>query len=102
MKSGTHSFHRLKFLMQTFQFAAAAAGLLAWASPAGAHPGHSLTEASPAHLLTSPDHLLVLLLLAGALGVAAQFVHRRLPRRLLQFGAVVAVLGAAALCGMRP
>lgn len=81
--------------------AATSAGWFAFAPVASAHPGHAITDASAAHVLSSPDHLAVLLLFAGLMATGAQFIHRRLPRRLLQSGAVATVVSAAALWGMR-
>lgn len=66
-----------------------------------AHPGHALTDAGAAHMLTDPDHLAVLLLLGGALFVAARFVQRNLPRRALQCGGAIAWVGAVVLWGLR-
>jgi|ERR1041384_1282734 hypothetical protein len=68
---------------------------------ANAHPGHSLTGASPAHLLASPDHLAVLLLLGAAMCLGAQFVHQHRLRRALQFAGSVAALGALICFGLR-
>ena len=81
---------------------AAALAMLARASSAQAHPGHDLLDASPAHLLTSPDHLLVLGLVGTAMLIGARLVHERLPRRVLQFSGALAVVGAIVLWGMRP
>ncbi|HEY6170100.1 MAG TPA: hypothetical protein VI454_18850 [Verrucomicrobiae bacterium] len=63
---------------------------LAMALPASAHPGRSLTEASRAHLLTSPSHLVALFAAGLAFILMAQFIRQRFPRRSLQ------ILGAAA------
>ena len=78
-----------------------AVGYLLPAISASAHPGHSLNEATPGHLLTSPDHLTVLALGGVALWFAGRFVQRQLPRRLLQGAGVAAILTAAAIWGVR-
>lgn len=85
-------FHRL---------ANALPGLLLCPPLAHAHPGHSLTEAPTAHLLTSPDHLAVLVLVGAAMCLWAQFVRRRLPRRALQFAGSLAILSALIVFGKR-
>ncbi|HXJ59879.1 MAG TPA: hypothetical protein VNU68_24820 [Verrucomicrobiae bacterium] len=68
---------------------------------ASAHPGHSLSDATPGHLLSSPDHLAVLALGGVALWFAGRFVQRQLPRRLLQGAGMAAVLTAALIWGVR-
>ncbi|MBI3879001.1 MAG: hypothetical protein HY301_02930 [Verrucomicrobia bacterium] len=83
------------------RFTVGALAVLAFAPLAHAHPGHSLTEATPLHLLTSPDHLAMLALLGGGLCVAAQFVRRPLPRRAMQFAGALGVIAAAALFAAR-
>jgi hypothetical protein len=75
--------------------------LLTLALAAQAHPGHDLRDASPQHLLTSPDHLALLALGGLALWLAGRFVPRQLPRRLLQGAGLTALLGAAVLWGVR-
>jgi hypothetical protein len=78
------------------------AALLALASGvAQAHPGHGLHAAGAAHLLTSPYHLAVLALGGATIWVAARWVERRLPRRLLQLFGVVAVAAATVLMVLR-
>ena len=64
---------------------------------AQAHPGHSWSEAGSSHLLTSPDHLAVLAAVGCVSWIAALWVSRRLPRRLLQCAGVGAVAAAAVL-----
>jgi peptidoglycan/LPS O-acetylase OafA/YrhL len=64
---------------------------------AQAHPGHSWSEASSSHLLTNPDHLAVLAAVGCVSWIAALWVSRRLPRRLLQCAGVGAVAAAAVL-----
>ncbi len=67
-----------------------AAGLSALTNlPANAHPGHRLTEAGPAHLFTSPDHLLMLVGVAVAIAIGAHWVRQPKVRRTMQIGAVV-------------
>jgi hypothetical protein len=75
--------------------------LLAVTHTTQAHPGHNLRDASPQHLLTSPDHLAVLALGGVALWLAGRFVQRQLPRRLLQGAGLAAILGAAVIWGVR-
>ncbi|MBI5774111.1 MAG: hypothetical protein HZA89_10260 [Verrucomicrobia bacterium] len=69
---------------------------------ADAHPGHSLSEATPAHLLTSPDHLAALVLIGAAMCLWAQLVNRRLPRRALQFAGSIAILSALVRFSLLP
>lgn len=68
---------------------------------ATAHPGHSLGEHGPLHVVTSPYHLAVLALAGSAFLVASRFVHRRLPRYLLQGAGFTAFLVLAIICGIR-
>ena len=75
--------------------AIATLGILSGGSVAQAHPGHSLFDAAPVHLLTSPDHFLVLAMTGTVLLFGAKFVERRLPRRLVQGAGVLALGGAA-------
>ena len=91
-------------LFRLLQSLPARAGLLlaAFSSTAGAHPGHSFAEADAKHLLTSPYHLIVLTSIGLALWVAGSFVHRNLPRRLLQWTGGVALVSAVVLWGLRP
>ena len=85
--------HGLKLL------AIATLGILWGGSVAQAHPGHSLFGATPIHLLTSPDHFLVLAMTGTLLLFGAKFVQRRLPRRLVQGAGVFALGGAAVVWG---
>jgi hypothetical protein len=64
---------------------------------AQAHPGHSLLDATPNHVVTSPDHITVLVLSGLTILFGARLVQRRLPRRLLQIAAVIALGSAAAI-----
>ena len=68
---------------------------------ASAHPGHDLREATPQHLLISPDHLSVLALGGITFWLIGRFVQRQLPRRLLQGAGVAALLASAVLWGLR-
>lgn len=77
------------------------ASLTAIAITGQAHPGHDLRDATPGHLLTSPDHLAVLALGGAALWLIGRFVQRQLPRRLLQGVGVAAILTAAVIWGVR-
>jgi len=70
-----------------------AAGVLS----AQAHPGHSLLDATPNHVVTSPDHVTVLALSAITLFIVARLVQGRLSRRLLQAAAGIACVSAAAI-----
>ena len=80
---------------------AGALALLATSLSARAHPGHSLHDASTAHLLTSPNHLAVLALGGVVFFTAGYFIQRRLPRRLLQGCGLAAVLAAVVGWGLR-
>jgi hypothetical protein len=84
---------RLKLLVSS--------SLLAVPLTSQAHPGHNLSDASPQHLLTSPDHLAVLAFGGIALWLAGRFVQRQLPRRLLQGAGLAAILSAAVIWGVR-
>ena len=66
-----------------------------------AHPGHPLNEAGLSHLLTSPNHLVVLALAGGAMSIASHFVQRRLPRRVLQGCGAFALASAIVILGIR-
>jgi hypothetical protein len=81
--------------------AALAIGCLLSAIAASAHPGHDLRDATPQHLLTSPDHLVVLALGGAALWLAGRFVQRQLPRCLLQGAGFAALLASAVLWSLR-
>lgn len=75
--------------------------LAAGLTPAQAHPGHAWSEASPQHLLTSPDHLAALAVLGAVSWLGARWVQRRWPRRLLQLVGCVAVAASAILWARR-
>lgn len=83
------------------RLAAGFLALLAGVPLANAHPGHSFSEATAAHLLTSPGHLAVLVLVGAAMFLGAQFVQRRLPRRALQAAGCLAFLSGVILFGLR-
>ena len=98
--------------MKTLSFAAAgmnrtkltaliSTSLTALALTAQAHPGHALHDATPQHLLTSPDHLAVLALGGVALWLTGRFAQRQMPRRILQGAGVAAILTAAVIWGIR-
>ncbi|HEY2952407.1 MAG TPA: hypothetical protein VGK40_07485 [Verrucomicrobiae bacterium] len=76
--------------------------LAAFSSTAYAHPGHSLADADAKHLLTSPYHLIVLGFIGLALWAVGSFVHRNIPRRILQLTGGGALLSAVVLWGLRP
>jgi hypothetical protein len=78
-----------------------ALGYLLSVFSASAHPGHSLSGATPQHLLTSPYHLAVIAFVGIALWLAGRFVQRQLTRRLLQGAGFAAVLAAALIWGIR-
>ena len=77
-----------------------AAWLSLMALPVAAHPGHGLTEASAAHVFTSPDHCLVLVGIALVLGLSARLVRRSKVRRWMQLGAAL-TCGVAIAIGLR-
>jgi hypothetical protein len=68
---------------------------------ATAHPGHDLGEHGPLHIVTSPYHMAMLALAGGGFLVAARFVRRRLPRRLLQGAGIAAFFTLALIWGTR-
>ena len=68
---------------------------------ASAHPGHSLTDAGISHLVTSPDHLLLLALGGVMISVAGRFVQRRLPRWAMHGAGALALMSAIVLLGIR-
>jgi len=72
-----------------------------FALPAFAHPGHSLKDATAAHLVTSPYHLAILLLIGVGFFVGARFVHARLPRQVMNLTGIAFLLGAVVLWGLR-
>jgi hypothetical protein len=75
--------------------------LSAIASSAHAHPGHSLKDATAAHIVSSPYHLAALagagLLIFGA----SWCIQRQRPRRGMQFAGLVAMGAALLLWGTR-
>jgi hypothetical protein len=73
--------------------------LIAATLPAHAHPGHAWSQASTTHVLTSPDHLAALAVAGLVVALAGCFIHRRLPRRMLQLGGAAALATAAMLWG---
>lgn len=89
----------MKRTLHTCLFAATAALTLAFS--AQAHPGHDWTDTNARHLVTSPDHLVVLALSGVALWFGARFVHARRPRRLLEGAGLAAVAVAAVVWGLR-
>jgi len=64
----------------------------ACAAVAWAHPGHSLAQARPAHLLSSPDHAVALVALAALLYLLSGFVSRTKLRRSLQWCALALLM----------
>ena len=88
-----------KHLRRAWRGISTATLLVLGAVAAQAHPGHSLTEATPAHLFTSADHLLVLAVSGLLLICGARLVQRTWPRRILQGTGVLALAGAAVVWG---
>ena len=78
-----------------------AAATFMLALPALAHPGHSLTDAGAAHLLTSPFHMVTLAVMGAVTYAGARLVQRRLPRQAMQVAGVAMLFSAAVLWGMR-
>ncbi len=64
---------------------------------AQAHPGHSLAEASPGHLLSSPDHIALLALAAFLPVYIARQIPHPVARRWLDATGVVVALATAAM-----
>lgn len=73
-----------------------AAGLL----PAGAHPGHSLTEVAPSHWVTSPDHAVVLVGSGIALWLGTRALREGRSRRWAEVMAVALICGAGVQWGL--
>jgi uncharacterized membrane protein YfcA len=71
------------------------------ASSALAHPGHSLGDQGPVHLVTSPYHLALLAGTGAALWFGARFIGRILPRRAVQILGLLSVISAVVLWGLR-
>ena len=67
---------------------------------AQAHPGHSLGESSLSHIVTSPYHVLALLVVGAALVVGGTVIQRRLPKRLLLASGMLALVASAVCWGM--
>ena len=78
-----------------------ALALVCFVLSATAHPGHSLGEHGPLHVITSPYHLAMLALAGGALLVASRFVQSRWPRCVLQGAGIAAFLTVALVWGIR-
>ncbi|HTH47935.1 MAG TPA: hypothetical protein VMB21_10520 [Candidatus Limnocylindria bacterium] len=76
-------------------------GLTLAAVSVQAHPGHSLSDVSVAHLLTSPDHLAILAVGGVLMLAAAQLARQSASKRLLRHGGAVALIGAALLWSLR-
>ena len=71
------------------------------ALPAAAHPGHGPLEHGLAHPLTSPYHIVVMLLLGTVLLMAARVVRRFPLRRAVNWTGCGALAVAALLWGLR-
>jgi len=65
-----------------------------------AHPGHGLTDVNPTHLVTSPDHVAILLFSATLLFLGGRAVQQRWRRRLLQSAGMLALAGAGIVWGL--
>ena len=85
----------------SFRKISLAIALFGSALTASAHPGHAWTDASISHLVTSPDHLLLLALGGALVSVAGRFVQSRLSRWTLHGLGALALLGAILLLGIR-
>ena len=85
------------FSSRVFLFAVA---VLAPAKTANAHPGHHLLEQGPAHVITSPYHLLMLATMGVAVLAAAQMVRSRWTQQFLRIAGLVAVIAAGVLCAL--
>jgi len=75
--------------------------LVLLAPSAPAHPGHSLSGSGAGHLLTSPDHLVLLALLGAALWFGGRFIGSKLPRLSMQGLGVLTIIAAGVLFGLR-
>jgi len=73
------------------------AALLVASLTVQAHPGHTMHEADLSHYVTSPYHLIVLLLMGAALCGCACVVKRPAVRRVLATGGAAALLIALIL-----
>jgi hypothetical protein len=79
------------------RLAAAAIVLVFGTALARAHPGHGLQEAGVVHLLTSPYHLLTLMLSGAVLFGVGLLLRRRPVARLLQVMGLLLAAGATLL-----
>jgi hypothetical protein len=91
---------KLRFATLTRSTLATAAALALGAASAHAHPGHGVHGGSLGHILSSPYHLAVLAFIGAVLLLAARFVHRRWPRRVIQGTAIAALATTIVLCGL--
>lgn len=66
-----------------------------------AHPGHSLNDASLLHIVSQPDHVLLLAVSAVVLWVSGAFLQRRWMRTLANGVAAVSLVLAGTLMGVR-
>jgi hypothetical protein len=78
-----------KLLSSSLRFSA---GIMGSAVLAHAHPGHGLLDRGAAHIVTSPFHLFVLLMIGLALTLVANVVSAPLARRVLRVAAVALVV----------
>jgi hypothetical protein len=60
-----------------------------------AHPGHDLMEHGPAHVVTSPFHLLIIAMVSALCLTCATFVMNPRAKRVLSSTGAVALLVAA-------
>lgn len=66
-----------------------------------AHPGHGLTQAEPLHSLTSPAHLLGVVIAGILVCLVGTAMSKRAVGRVLQFGGALAAVGAVVIWGLR-
>lgn len=87
---------RSNFIVRLALLAASLTG----AFSAVAHPGHSLTDSSVSHVVTSPDHLVALAATGGLLWAIGRLMQRPSVRRALQFSGAACLLAAAIVWGL--
>jgi hypothetical protein len=87
----------LRRVMASLSIAALAAGSFV----ANAHPGHSLTDASIQHVVTSPYHVATLALAGLGLFGAGKLAKRQFLRQLLQLSGGTLMLAAVLVWGSR-
>ena len=83
------------------QLAGIALGLAGFVLSLSAHPGHSLGEHGPLHVVTSPYHLAILALAGAGLMLVARFIRPLVLRRIVQSAGLIAMVAAAVIWGVR-